>query len=365
VSEGGDDERPPGVAPEALVIVAPELTPELAGTASADDGPLLPSAISDAELRDAIGARPAFSVAAPPPPQQPPPPSVTPVLAPPPAPSAAPARRRRERPRPAPEREDDDADPAPPRSRRAMVLGLVTLILGLVIAAFVFLGRANHERYLITCQPDAIVAEQGRTFPPWGSRPLDGTPWVPIKIPPNAECKPRETGDDHELAGWYLDVLMDQASTRLTRAEVTKPDVDAADVQLQQALLLARDPDRRDQRRDIERLLGDVQYWRATDHVRTAAEALADAAKQFEAAATARPRHVSDAGAWAAYARRLADELHLGPNGKPVAPAAAAAERPLAPAGVALPVEPSGNGSAAPLVTAPPDAGVPSGGVLL
>lgn len=91
---------------------------------------------------------------------------------------------------------------------------------------------------------------------------------------------------------------------------------------------------------------------------------------------SAAPRHVTDAAAWAAYARRLAEELHTGPAGPPPVgaapkPAASAAgspspptaEHPAAPAGSALPIEPDASPTSSP--APPPDAGAPAGGVLL
>jgi hypothetical protein len=72
---------------------------------------------------------------------------------------------------------------------------------------------------------------------------------------------------------------------------------------------------------------------------------------------------VTDAGEWATFLRKLVDDLHAGPGGVP-----AAADMPpdpepsTAPAGAALPVEPEGGRSEP---AARPDAGLPTGGVLL
>jgi hypothetical protein len=273
------------------------------------------------------------------------------------APPAEPPKKKRRRLR------DPDDDEPKPSGGKTLIIVALSIVFGLAIATFALLGRANATRYLITCSADKIVAEQGRIFPPWGSRPLSGDEWKPIAIPANAECKPRETDDQEELAKWYLIELVDQASTQLTAREVTK--VDVAAEQLNQALLLARTPDRREQRKDIERLLGDVEYWRASAKLRDAATALADAAKQFDAAAQQRPRHVSDASAWASYIRKLVDELHVGPGGTApsITPGQPPPERPSSPPGSALPVEGSGSNEA-PAIQAP-DAGVPTGGVLL
>jgi hypothetical protein len=59
-------------------------------------------------------------------------------------------------------------------SRRTSVIAGATLIVGIGIVALVFLGRANAARYLLTCSTDHVTPEQGRAFPPWGTRPLAG-----------------------------------------------------------------------------------------------------------------------------------------------------------------------------------------------
>src|SRR5690606_23367831 len=119
--------------------------------------------------------------------------------------------------------------------------------------------------------------------------------------------------------------------------------LDLVSMQLEQALLLSRAPERGDQRKQVERMQGDVQYWRASLRLREATAANAEAARQFDQAALARPLHVSDAGAWAEFLRRLAEQLQAGPGGVPAATAPtlpSAPDRPSAPAGTALPVEP-------------------------
>jgi hypothetical protein len=301
---------------------------------------------------------------------------------------ATPDPRRAPTPNPYGEVDDDD-DVAPvagrPRRRRTIAIATTLILVGLVVAVLVFLGRANAERYLITCGTDHVAAEQGRAFPPWGSRPIVGPEWKPIELPSNAECRPRETDDLDELARWYLDVLVDRASTTLAAHDLLEAipaaappgtptaasPLDTAAQQLDQALLLARAPERRDQRQEIERLVGDVAYWRASLRLRDAGSALADAAKQFDAAAARRPRHATDASAWATFLRRIGDELHGGPAGGTGAPrlppVASDAVHAPAPTGVALPVEaqPGSTTVAAPPTSNAADAGVPSGGVLL
>lgn len=263
--------------------------------------------------------------------------------------------------------EPRDEDATPPSKRKAMTIAAMTIFVGLLTLTLILLGRASSQRYLITCTTDQVRAERGRAFPPWGSQLMGGSEYKPIALPPNAECKPQETDNIAELDRWYLDLLLERASATLTAPVLDAPGkpLDVAEGQLNQALLLSRAPERRDQRKEVERLLGDVQYWRASLRLRDASVALQDASKQFEAAAAQRPRHVSDAGAWAGFLKRVVDELKAGPNGVTTvtAPAAAAMVSPTgAPAGTALPVEPPP--VQAPAET-PPDAGVPTGGVLL
>jgi hypothetical protein len=256
-------------------------------------------------------------------------------------------------------------------SRRTMAIVGGSLFVGIGIVALVFLGRANSDRYMLACSTDRVTPEQGRSFPPWGSRPLAGPEWKPIALPANAECREHEVDTIDALGKLYLDVLVDRASTALTGKNLLDPaaknapaPLDAIAEQLDQALLLARAPERRDQRKEIERLQGDVQYWRAMGRLRDANTALLEASKQFDAAASARPRHVTDAGEWAGFLRKLTDELHAGPSGTPASEPAAMPQSPTtnAPAGTALPVEPEGSATSP---SAPIDAGVPSGGVLL
>src|SRR6185503_6144596 len=164
------------------------------------------------------------------------------------------------------------------RRRRTLAIVAGAIAGGLLIATLAFLGSANSDRYLLACASSKASVEQGRSFPPWGTRALTGPEWKPIALPPNAECKPRETDDEAQLGGWYLDMLIDRASTTLTAKnplELAGPDsktsaLDVASGELEQALLLARSPDKRDQRKEVERLLGDIDYWHATARLRDA-----------------------------------------------------------------------------------------------
>jgi hypothetical protein len=361
-AESGDATASEWLAPQGDYAAGGEWTPPPGNAAGADDWqmpqpapagvaaeePLLPPELAaDSALNDAIGA-----------------------------PSAKARRRARTQPR----RDDGDDDDGlgPPRNRRTMVIATLSIVVGLGIATLVFLGRANAQRYVLSCDSAHAVAEQGRGFPPWGSRPMHGPEWAPIALPANAECQPRETDDINEIGKWYLELLLDRANVTLTARDLldsvasqsTANPLDLVGAQLDQALLLARDPERRDQRKDITRLQGDVAYWRAAARLRDASTVLIDAAKQFDTANQQHPRHATDAAAWSTFLHHLADELHAGPNGAaPIAPstatnAAVTGTTPV-PVGTALPVEPdSGSGGSA--VPPPaPDAGIPSGGVLL
>jgi hypothetical protein len=213
-------------------------------------------------------------------------------------------------------------------------------------------------------------------------RALDGDPWHPLKIAPETRCQPRETDDLRDLERLYLAMVVDQATALLTAREVTR--LDEAEGLLKQALLLTRPPEhetdkltaeRNEKRHDIERLLGDVTYWRASAKLRDAATALGEAAKQFDSAAEQHPRHMSDAAAWANHVRKLTQQLTSGPAGLAGATSPAAGtpaapppltspDRPSAPPGTALPIDSAAATPEAPLAPAP-DAGVSSGGVLL
>jgi hypothetical protein len=285
---------------------------------------------------------------------------------------------------------DDDRDPAPRRRRspRAMAVAALGVIAILGTAALVVAGYLNSDRYLLACEAERAVPEQGRSLPPWGTRALTGEQWRPLKISPETRCQPQETDDPLVLERAYLAMVLDQATALLTAREVTK--VDEAEALLEQGLLLTRPPEhepaslaaqRTEHHQEIERLRGDVTYWRATARLREAATALGEAATKFDAAVAQHPRHASDAGAWAAYTRKLAQELRAGPaSGSPAAPAAVpagapppatasdpagASERVPAPPGIALPIEPEPPGTAPAPLAAPPDAGTTTGGVLL
>jgi hypothetical protein len=345
VSTEDEGPRASGLGPPESA--APDPSPDARGPTpdAQPEEPILPNAYDDQALRDAIGPR------------------------------------KTPRARTEPSVDDDDEPVSRKRRRRTIMVAAATTLVGLAIAALIFLGRANASRYLLVCTAEHAAAEQGRAFPPWGSHALAGPEWETIALPPNAACKERETEEPAELARWYYDILVERASTTLTSRELldampkagaavtsatpTNP-LNAVSAQLEQALLLARVFDGADQRKEVERLQGDVEYWRATLRLRDASQAMADAAKQFDTASSHHPRHVDDAAAWGLFVRKLSDELHTGPGGAPVTIPNAAEPHAPAPPGTALPVEaPAAGSDVTPTPPAPPDAGLPGGGVLL
>jgi hypothetical protein len=263
--------------------------------------------------------------------------------------------------------EDDDGDPR----RRLWAWLIVFLVLGGGISSMVFLGRSNAARYYFSCEPDRIVAERGRSFPPWGKSSLDGAAWKAIKIPPSAECVSTETKSPAELEGAFVDALIDQATARL--AAHTTADVDEAERQLNQALLLSRAPETQDRRKRLERLLGDVVYWRAAALVEAGIVGLDSAAKTFDDAWARQPQHVTDASRWAEHVRAIIEELRRGPAamrtsatgtsppfGPPPGDDVRAPDKDAAPPGVLLPLEVDAGPPPPPV-----DAALPTGGVLL
>ncbi len=220
----------------------------------------------------------------------------------------------------APRRAETDHDATEgPRSRRRVVLGATATLATIGIALLVVLGHFNAQRLAIRCEPNRIVATAGRSFPPWGESTIDAPEFAAITIPKDTECTPRTTSNRVELEDWYLTALMEQATARLTTRAVT--DVELASKQLEQALLLTRSATRRDARKEVDRLVGDVEYWRAAARLKASADDLLTTATQFDAAAKKRPRHVTDAGEWASHVRRVVEVLQAGPHGMSNPPA--------------------------------------------
>ena len=287
-----------------------------------------------------------------------------------PAPAPAPAPRR-------PKIDEDLGDGDGGGGGRWTKVLIAAAVLLVVIVTLVGLGKWNARDYYLVCGADHITAERGRSFPPWGSRELGGPQWEAIKIPANAECIEMETTDVSELEESFLLALEDQANIMLTSRNPS--DIELAEQQLQQALLLTRTTERRDKRKNIERLLGDVEYWRGAAQIQQVIDQLKGAAGRFDGAAVKRPKHTSDSSSWAGFARATAEELRLGPPElRPARPVDPNAPPPFTGTGPDSPIQPQDAGvpptDAAPgtllnppadATPSPPDAGLPRGGVLL
>ncbi|HET9623519.1 MAG TPA: hypothetical protein VFP84_19235, partial [Kofleriaceae bacterium] len=223
----------------------------------------------------------------------------------------------------------EPSDDLEPRSFKTIAVIAGALAVGIAIVIFVVLGRANTDKYALRCEAERVVAQQGRAFPPWGFRALDGEAWQPLRIAHETRCQSRETDDVRALERWMLAMILEEVNVQLAAHDPTR--LDETEALLKQCLLLTRPPttpepetltaDRVAQHKEVERLLGDVTYWRAAAKLRDAASALTDASKQFDSAAAQRPRHATDAAAWAAYTRKLAEQLRAGPAaGAPTLP---------------------------------------------
>lgn len=224
--------------------------------------------------------------------------------------------------RPAPRRDPRTAVLGEPGERRADGFGQSVLIAGgigaglLLIALFIVLGYFNSKGFYFVCEANRISAERGR-WVPWGHAPMDGQKWKPIAKPPATRCADAEFETEAELERAFATALMKQANGALagaTRERLSADALKAVDEQLTQALLLLAGSKQADQRKEIERLQGDVEYWRASAEVREAIARLGKAADKFDQAAARGPRHSADADTWATFARETTEELKKGPR---------------------------------------------------
>lgn len=272
------------------------------------------------------------------------------------------------------------------RAHATVVSGKKTLwVIGIGAAIMIFgvcavLSWLNSSGFYLVCKPTKIVAERGRWLP-WGHTSLTGRAWTPVAKPEDARCKDRRFNDLGGLKAAFSSALKARASNAL--AEATQKNISAealelADKQLSQALLLLRDADNDDERKELLRLQGDVEYWRAAASVSSAIDNLTEAGKRFDEAASRGPRHAGDSSTWAEYARELGDQLRQGPPSlRPEQPAAPGSAPPFSGTGNAVDKAPDAD--AGPQTGAPPpdppdagpavpDAGppdLPTGGVLL
>lgn len=307
------------------------------------------------------------------------------------------------------------------RRPRGMLIIVAVLLLGAAVAGLVHLGQQNRRSFHLMCGKEAITAAQGRAFPPWGESALTGKAWQPIAVVPGTPCTSQVLPGRPALAQRFGQVLVARVEAWvLGRPDGTgREQLAGVQAELDQARLLIgeiADPAAAGAAgRALERVQGDLDYWRARDGVDAALAALDQAAAQLDQAVAREPRHNRDsAAAWQRLLARIRHELASGPNaaqpgalpgaliggpndaaavsdtasasapdsdgphapdtGAPVPtqdpaspardPAAATPDTDAGPAGPALPGTPRPAAPMAPQRAAP-DAGVPRGGQLI
>lgn len=214
---------------------------------------------------------------------------------------AAQKRRKREK-----SKEKNPRTQLTRRQQWFLVGGSALLVLTAVCAV---LGWLNNKNYYFVCGTRNISAEQG-SFWPYGRSPLPGEAFQPIVG--DFPCESRHFEKREELEKAFLAALIQQATRLLASGDPEH--VSTAEQELQQALLLSRNPERAEERAMAERLQGDVSYWRGAAEIQAALETLRTSAGFFEEAASRRPRHSSDANAWAEHARFISSEIDKGPR---------------------------------------------------
>ena len=251
-----------------------------------------------------------------------------------------------------------------PKTRNRLVL---LTVIASILGALVIISWLNSRHLYLSCGETTVRAERGRFFP-WGRTNLSGDRWKPIE--PGSQCLDRELGSIAELEQAFLDLALSHANKNL--ATIPPTDLERAAALLEQAELLARAPERGQERADIERLSHDIDYWRAAKNVDDAISRLGEAQKTFEGAA-GRTRHTSDAGDRATFLGELLEAVKRGTlasvptddsTGTEPAPTLEPTPNPtdVIDAGVATGTLLPAEVDAAP---PPPPAPIPSGGVLL
>jgi hypothetical protein len=272
-------------------------------------------------------------------------------------------------------------------SPRAKLIAIGGGVFAVFLAVMIVLSYLNSRDYFLVCGAEKVTAERGSKFP-WGQTRLGGDELAPIKVTPDSACTAATFATLGELREAFAQVLINEASRRITTK--IPEDIDEAERQLEQAMLLARTiPSKR---AAIESLRGDVEYWRAASELERVVGELEQAAAKFKSAAEMKPRHSTDAPQWSEFASSVAQDLHRGPpelrndrdygpdtpmpfqgtdtspapprDGTPTTAIPADPDRPPAPLGTALPPIVDAGPSAPPSAGAP-DAGIPTGGVLL
>lgn len=254
------------------------------------------------------------------------------------------------------------APPPQPRrprlSRRARFFALAAIALLCFIGAGGVLSYLNSRQLYLVCGDQDVRAERGSFFP-WGRTAMEGERWKPFKLP--GACESRELDSELELETAMLELLVARASALLA-AEA--PELEEGEELIEQGLALARAPEHKASRTELERLRGDIEYWRGRADITAAVERLRSARAHLDEAIKIGPRHANDADKWLPFIDRLVERAGSGP-GAPIEADTGPidlVESPSDGAPLATPVLIPDAGPA----TAPArDAGVPAGGVLL
>ncbi len=216
-------------------------------------------------------------------------------------PPAVKKRRKREK--------RQEKDPTTKLTRRQQFFFIGSAVLLVLSAVIAILGWRNSKHFYLVCSQSTITAQQG-SFWPYGRDQLPGDAFDAIEGTHPCTSQHYEKRADLEEA--FLAALIEQATRLLKNGDAEH--VASAEKQLQQALLLSRNPERGEAREMAERLQGDVSYWRGAAEIAKVLQTLGTSASFFEEAATKRPRHSNDANAWAEHARFIGSEIDKGPR---------------------------------------------------
>lgn len=204
-------------------------------------------------------------------------------------------------------------------SRRTMLALALLAMLAIMVAALWIAGSQNSRNYYLECGDHQITASRGDSFPPWGTEELGGKKWAAIEIIlPVIQCDDQAFGSAAELEAAYRDRLLGQVETWLSSLRRIDPrdKLDAAEAQLEQALLLSRASDEASvqAQQRVSRLLGDVAYWRGQNELDAAKKQLEVALDRFRQAVDKQPVHARDAQAWRAFLMRTMQAIEAGPS---------------------------------------------------